>query len=88
MDSPNLAKIGKSIRDIEKLLGSQGKSAWQNNSITMLERSLGEISRALEKSCNSRADRDAFFAMKGFSALNRIFQLVSEQKTRDLTLSD
>ena len=87
VDSPNLAKIGKSIRDMEKLLGSQGKSAWQNNSITMLERSLGEISRALEKH-NSKADRDAFFAMKGFSALNRIFQLVSEQKTRDLTQSD
>ena len=80
VDSPNLAKIGKSIRDIEKLLGSQGKSAWQNNSITMLERSLGEISRALEKN-NSKADRDAFYAMKGFPALNRIFQLISEQKT-------
>ena len=80
VDSPNLAKIGKAVRDIEKLLGSQGKSAWQNNSVTMLERSLGEISRALEKN-NSKADRDAFFALKGFSALNRIFQLVSEQKT-------
>ena len=80
LDSPNLAKIGKAIRDIEKLLGSQGKSAWQNNSITMLERSLGEVSRALEKN-NSRADRDAFFAMKGFPTLNRIFQLVGEQKT-------
>ena len=86
VDSPNLAKIGKAVRDIEKLLGSQGKGAWQNNSVTMLERSLGEISRALEKN-NSKADRDAFFAMKGFAALNRIFQLVSEQKTRDPTQS-
>ncbi len=79
VDSPNLAKIGKAIRDIEKLLGSQGKSAWQNNSITMLERSLGEISRALEK--DRAKDKEAFFAMKGFLALNKIFQLMSDQKT-------
>lgn len=79
VDSPNLAKIGKAIRDIEKLLGSQGKGAWQNNSITMLERSLGEISRALEK--GKVADKDAFYTLKGFATLSKIFQLVSEQKT-------
>jgi hypothetical protein len=27
-DAPNRGKIGKSLRDIEKVFGSQGKGAW------------------------------------------------------------
>lgn len=45
LDSPNRAKIGKSLKDVEKLLGGQGRGAWPNNAVTQLERALGEISR-------------------------------------------
>ena len=47
-DAPHKAKIGKSLRDIEKLLCSQGKGAWPNNSVSSLERALGEIVRSFQ----------------------------------------
>lgn len=78
-DAPNRAKIGKSLKDIEKLLVSQGRGAWPNNSVTLLERGLGEIFRALDKGENK--DKTAFFNMSGFTTFSKIFQTMSEQKT-------
>lgn len=48
-DAPNRAKIGKSLRDIEKVFGSQGKGAWPNNAVSAVERALGELLRTFEK---------------------------------------
>ena len=63
IEAPNKAKIGKSIREMDKLLGSQGKGSWPDSSVATLERSLGEISRSLDK--NEAKDKHAFFALKG-----------------------
>ena len=71
IDAPNKAKIGKGIRDIEKLLSpAQGKGSWPLASISSLERALGEISRSLDK--NEAKDKHAFFAMKGFPVLAKL----------------
>ncbi len=48
-DSPNRAKIGKALKDLEKVFSSQGRGAWPNNAIAMLERAMGEICRAMDK---------------------------------------
>ena len=77
-DAPNKAKIGKSIREMDKLLGSQGKGSWPDSSVSTLERSLGEISRSLDK--NEAKDKHAFFALKGFQTLARLFGLMADQK--------
>lgn len=78
IDAPNRAKIGKGIRDIDKLLESQGKGSWPDSSVSMLERALGEISRSLDK--NEAKDKQAFFAMKGFQTLVKLFGLLADQK--------
>lgn len=78
-DSPNRGKIGKALKDIEKTIGSQGKGAWPKNAITSLERHMGEIYRALEKS--NPDDRNSFYALNGFTILAKIFHLLLEQKT-------
>jgi len=83
-DAPNKAKIGKSLRDIEKVLSAQGKGAWPNNSVSALERALGEINRALEKSAAfekaANEDKHGFFALGGFAILSKLFSLFFEQK--------
>ena len=48
-DAPNRGKIGKSLRDVEKVFGSQGKGAWPNNAVSAVERALGELLRTFEK---------------------------------------
>ncbi len=78
IDAPNKAKIGKGIRDIDKLLGAQGKGSWPDSSVATLERSLGEIFRSLDK--NEAKDKHAFFAMKGFPTLARLFGLMADQR--------
>ena len=78
VEAPNKAKIGKSIREMDKLLGSQGKGSWPDSSVSTLERSLGEISRSLDK--NEAKDKHAFFALKGFQTLARLFGLMADQK--------
>ena len=76
LDSPNRARIGKSIREIEKLLVSQGKGAWPNTSVSSLERAFGEMSRAFEK--NSAKDQDVFRCLGGFDTLEKIYLMLSE----------
>merc|ERR1719220_3354310 len=78
LDSPNRARIGKSLKEIEKLLGSQGKGAWPNNSVSSLERAFGEIVRSLDK--NSSKDQDVFYALGGFQTIWKIYQMLGECK--------
>ncbi|QQP52863.1 Uncharacterized protein FKW44_005141 [Caligus rogercresseyi] len=76
--SPNRAKIGRALKDIEKLLNSQGKGSWPNSSVSTLERSLGEISRSFDK--KDPQDQSAFYQFEGFTLLTKIFNLLAEQK--------
>ena len=78
LDSPNRAKIGKSLRDIEKLVNNQGKGAWPNNAVSSLERALGEIYRSLDK--NVRKDQDVFFALGGFDIIGKIYDKLLDCK--------
>lgn len=84
LDSPNRAKIGKSIRDIEKLLNNQGKGAWPNNAVSLLERAFGEISRSLEKMVAK--DQEVFFNLGGFNMLGKIYAMLSECKGMKITV--
>lgn len=92
-DGPHKAKIGKSLRDIEKLLISQGKGAWPNNSVSSLDRALGEIMRSFQNSklnghkesqphekllAMIAQDKHAFFDMNGFNTLSKLFQLLAD----------
>jgi len=76
LDSPNRARIGKSLREIDKLLSSQGKGAWPNNSVSALERHFGEIVRSFEK--NSSKDQDVFKALGGFEIMEKIYSMLAE----------
>jgi len=76
LDSPNRARIGKSIREIDKLLSSQGKGSWPNNSVSALERYFGEIVRSFEK--NSIKDQDVFKALGGFDVMEKIYLMLAE----------
>ena len=78
-DSANKAKIGKSLRDIEKVLSTAGKGAWPNNSVSALERALGEINRALEK--GHEGDKAGFHCLGGFAILSRLFGLFFDQSS-------
>ena len=49
IDSPGKGKLQKCLRDIEKVISSQGKGQWSDSAITILERSMGEINRTLSK---------------------------------------
>lgn len=48
-DSSNQKRMLKSIKEIEKLINSQGSAMWPNNTVTTLERNLFEVIRVLEK---------------------------------------
>ena len=92
-DAPHKAKIGKSLRDIEKLLSSQGKGAWPNNTVASLERALGEIARSFQyqKATESKdlelsdkanhmisQDKQAFYEMSGFMTLSKLFHMLAD----------
>lgn len=49
IDSSSRKRMLKSIKEIERLINTQGGSVWPNNAITCLERNLFEIIRILEK---------------------------------------
>ena len=49
VDSPNKRRILKSIKEIEKMMNTQGSGVWANNDVMSLERNLFEITRMLEK---------------------------------------
>ncbi|TRY69208.1 hypothetical protein TCAL_14237 [Tigriopus californicus] len=78
LDSQFRGKIGKSLKELEKLLSSQVRGPLPNVAITTIERALGEISRALTKGFS--ADKTCFFGLKGFGTLARIYHLLDEQK--------
>nr|XP_057930761.1 S phase cyclin A-associated protein in the endoplasmic reticulum isoform X4 [Doryrhamphus excisus] len=74
-DSPYKAKLQRLVKDLLKQLQGQDNGQWANNKVSSLDRTLGEISRILEKQNN--ADQVAFQVGGGLSALEQILQVVT-----------
>uniref|UniRef100_A0A6Q2ZMI9 C2H2-type domain-containing protein n=1 Tax=Esox lucius TaxID=8010 RepID=A0A6Q2ZMI9_ESOLU len=74
-DSTYKAKLQRLVKDLVKQLQGQDSGQWANNRVSGLDRTLGEISRILEKQNN--ADQVAFQVGGGLSALEQILQVVT-----------
>uniref|UniRef100_A0A1B6E2L9 S phase cyclin A-associated protein in the endoplasmic reticulum N-terminal domain-containing protein n=1 Tax=Clastoptera arizonana TaxID=38151 RepID=A0A1B6E2L9_9HEMI len=73
LDSPNKGRLFKCLKEVDKLHCSQGIGQWPNNAITLLERSLAEINRILEK--QNALDQKVFKDLNGFNTLLNILNL-------------
>ncbi|XP_063053955.1 S phase cyclin A-associated protein in the endoplasmic reticulum [Engraulis encrasicolus] len=78
-DSPYKAKLQRLVKDLLKQLQGQESGQWANNRVTGLDRTLGEISRILEK--QNTADQVAFQVGGGLLALEQILQVVTAANT-------
>uniref|UniRef100_A0A674ATK4 S-phase cyclin A-associated protein in the ER n=1 Tax=Salmo trutta TaxID=8032 RepID=A0A674ATK4_SALTR len=78
-DSPYKAKIQRLVKDLVKQLQGQDSGQWANTRVSGLDRTLGEISRILEKQNNE--DQVAFQVGGGLSTLEQILQLVTANST-------
>ncbi|XP_031420317.1 S phase cyclin A-associated protein in the endoplasmic reticulum isoform X2 [Clupea harengus] len=78
-ESPYKAKLQRLVKDLLKQLQGQESGQWANNRVSGLDRTLGEISRILEKQNN--ADQVAFQVGGGLSALEQILQVVTATST-------
>ncbi|XP_008821653.1 S phase cyclin A-associated protein in the endoplasmic reticulum isoform X1 [Nannospalax galili] len=74
-DSPYKAKLQRLAKDLLKQLQVQDSGSWANNKVSALDRTLGEISRILEK--ENLADQIAFQVAGGLTALEHILQAVA-----------
>uniref|UniRef100_A0A8C1S1C2 S-phase cyclin A-associated protein in the ER n=1 Tax=Cyprinus carpio TaxID=7962 RepID=A0A8C1S1C2_CYPCA len=74
-DSPYKAKLQRLVKDLVKQQQGQDSGQWASNKVSGLDRTLGEISRILEKQNN--ADQEAFQVGGGLSALEQILQVVT-----------
>uniref|UniRef100_A0A8C8GBV2 C2H2-type domain-containing protein n=1 Tax=Oncorhynchus tshawytscha TaxID=74940 RepID=A0A8C8GBV2_ONCTS len=78
-DSPYKAKLQRLVKDLVKQLQGQDSGQWANTRVSGLDRTLGEISRILEKQNN--ADQVAFQVGGGLSALEQILLVVTAAST-------
>uniref|UniRef100_A0A1A7WK40 S phase cyclin A-associated protein in the ER n=1 Tax=Iconisemion striatum TaxID=60296 RepID=A0A1A7WK40_9TELE len=78
-DSPYKAKLQRLVKDLLKQLQGQDGGQWANTKASGLDRTLGEISRILEKQNN--ADQVAFQVGGGLSALEQILQVITAAST-------
>ncbi|KAM9754107.1 S phase cyclin A-associated protein in the endoplasmic reticulum isoform 3-T3 [Menidia menidia] len=78
-ESPYKAKLQRLVKDLLKQLQGQDSGQWANNKASSLDRTLGEISRILEKQNN--ADQVAFQVGGGLSALEQILQVITAAST-------
>ncbi|XP_016133251.1 S phase cyclin A-associated protein in the endoplasmic reticulum-like [Sinocyclocheilus grahami] len=74
-DSPYKAKLQRLVKDLVKQQQGQDSGQWASNKVSGLDRTLGELSRILEKQNN--ADQVAFQVGGGLSALEQILQVVT-----------
>jgi hypothetical protein len=51
-ESPHMPRLQKCVRDVERLISTQGKGLWSDQAITSLERALAEAGRILDKKVN------------------------------------
>uniref|UniRef100_A0A673TX64 S-phase cyclin A associated protein in the ER n=1 Tax=Suricata suricatta TaxID=37032 RepID=A0A673TX64_SURSU len=73
-DSPYKAKLQRLAKDLLKQIQVQDSGSWANNKVSALDRTLGEITRILEK--KNVADQIAFQVAGGLTALEHILQVV------------
>uniref|UniRef100_A0A8C4WCS3 S-phase cyclin A associated protein in the ER n=1 Tax=Gopherus evgoodei TaxID=1825980 RepID=A0A8C4WCS3_9SAUR len=73
-ESPYKAKLQRLAKDLLKQFQVQDSSSFANNKVSALDRTLGEISRILEK--ENAADQIAFRVAGGLTALEHILQVV------------
>ncbi|XP_035654432.1 S phase cyclin A-associated protein in the endoplasmic reticulum-like isoform X6 [Oncorhynchus keta] len=78
-DSPYKAKLQRLVKDLVKQLQGQDSGQWANTRVSGLDRTLGEISRILEKQNNE--DQVAFQVGGGLSTLEQILQVVTASST-------
>ncbi|KAF7660967.1 hypothetical protein LDENG_00270730 [Lucifuga dentata] len=78
-DSTYKAKLQRLVKELLKQLQGQDSGQWSNSKVSALDRTLGEISRILEKQNN--ADQVAFQVGGGLSALEQILQVVTAAST-------
>ncbi|NWR89028.1 SCAPE protein, partial [Furnarius figulus] len=74
-DSPFKAKLQRLAKDLLKHLQMQDSCSLGNSKVPGLDRTLGEISRILEK--ENTADKIAFRAAGGLTALENVLQMVT-----------
>ncbi|KFQ73667.1 S phase cyclin A-associated protein in the endoplasmic reticulum [Phaethon lepturus] len=74
-DSPFKAKLQRLAKDLLKHLQMQDSCSLGSNKVSALDRTLGEISRILEK--ENTADQIAFRAAGGLTALENVLQAVT-----------
>ncbi|OXB65656.1 hypothetical protein ASZ78_014635 [Callipepla squamata] len=74
-DSPFKAKLQRLAKDLLKHLQMHDSCSLGNNKVSALDRTLGEISRILEK--ENTADQIAFRAAGGLTALEHVLQAVT-----------
>ncbi|XP_030136913.4 S phase cyclin A-associated protein in the endoplasmic reticulum isoform X3 [Taeniopygia guttata] len=74
-DSPFKAKLQRLAKDLLKHLQMQDSCSLGNHKVPGLDRTLGEISRILEK--ENTADKIAFRAAGGLTALENVLQMVT-----------
>ncbi|XP_074956055.1 S phase cyclin A-associated protein in the endoplasmic reticulum isoform X3 [Phalacrocorax aristotelis] len=74
-DSPFKAKLQRLAKDLLKHLQTQDSCSLGNNKVSALDRTLGDISRILEK--ENTADKIVFRAAGGLTALENILQAVT-----------
>nr|XP_054095456.1 S phase cyclin A-associated protein in the endoplasmic reticulum isoform X6 [Callithrix jacchus] len=68
------SRLQRLAKDLLKQLQIQDSGSWANNKVSALDRTLGEITRILEK--ENVADQIAFQAAGGLTALEHILQVV------------
>uniref|UniRef100_A0A3Q3J5W5 C2H2-type domain-containing protein n=1 Tax=Monopterus albus TaxID=43700 RepID=A0A3Q3J5W5_MONAL len=73
------SRLQRLVKDLLKQLQGQDSGQWASNKVSGLDRTLGEISRILEKQNN--ADQVAFQVGGGLSALEQILQVVTAAST-------
>ncbi|XP_067161282.1 S phase cyclin A-associated protein in the endoplasmic reticulum isoform X1 [Apteryx mantelli] len=74
-DSPYKAKLQRLVKDLQKHLQMQDSCSLPSNKVCALDRTLGEISRILEK--ENTADQVAFRIAGGLTTLEHILQTVT-----------
>ncbi|XP_077905344.1 S phase cyclin A-associated protein in the endoplasmic reticulum isoform X8 [Ictidomys tridecemlineatus] len=74
-ESPYKAKLQRLAKDLLKQLQVQDSGSWANSKVSVLDRTLGEITRILEK--ENVADQIAFQVAGGLTALEHILQVVA-----------
>lgn len=83
-ESPSKARIIKCIREIDKLVISQGVSNWSNNNILALERNLTELIRILKNSETPHLDQVIFQTNNGLSVFLSFLKLAAETHNTSL----